>query len=312
MSPLQRTALCLTLLAPIHVLAEDAPAASETPAVRQPLLERSQGDALALERQLPAQEQQQLQAGSDNFLALWRPANTSDPQGTVIIVPGAGESADWPQAVGPLRRKFPDAGFSSLSLTLPDLTSQAPVARVMEKPPAPVTTETQAVVPDAGAGVEKATAPDADNGNAAPQDPMQVDAERIFARIEAGVAFAQQHNSRSIVLLGNGSGAYWAARYMAERQPPHVQKLVMVAAKTPGSAPQGIDELAPEVKVPVADIFYSDRQQAVDAARQRLDASKRSKGVPYSQVSLRAVPDREAQAEQLFRRVKGWLVPQEG
>lgn len=311
---LYRTAVCAALLvagAPT-ALAEDAPATDQTPAARQPLMERSQEDALALERQLPAAEQQQLQAGSDNFLALWRPANSSDPAGTVIIVPGAGETADWPQSVGPLRRKFPDAGFNSLSLTLPDLVSQAPVVRAAEKPPAPVTTDSQPSPPDAGAGVEKATAPDADNGSSAAdvQDPMQVDAERIFARIEAAVAFAQQHNSRSIVLLGHGSGAYWSARYMAERQSPHVQKLVLVAARTPDNAPQGIDELAPELKVPVADIFYSDRQQAADAAQQRLQASKRQKGAPYSQVSLKTVPDKNAQAEQLFRRIKGWLNPQ--
>lgn len=311
MSPLKCTAFYLALLCPLPALAEDPPAATAAPA-RQPLLERSQEDAVALERQLPAQEQQQLQAGSDNFLSLWRPANTSDPQGTVIIVPGAGETADWPQTVGPLRRKFPDAGFNSLSLTLPDLASQAPLARPAEKPPTPVTTDSQAAPPDAGAGVEKATAPDADGASGEVQDPMQVDAERIFARIEAGVAFAQQHKSRSIVLLGNGSGAYWATRYMAERQPPHVQKLVLVAARTPDNAPLGIDAMASALKVPVADIFYSDRKQAVEAARLRLDASKRQTGTVYQQVSLKSVPDRNAQAEQLFRRVKGWLVPQEG
>lgn len=32
------------------------------------------------------------------------------------------------------------------------------------------------------------------------------DAERIFARIEASIAFAQQQNVRSIVLLGHGTG----------------------------------------------------------------------------------------------------------
>ncbi|UVL39955.1 alpha/beta hydrolase family protein [Pseudomonas sp. B21-040] len=37
---------------------------------RQPLLERSQEEATALERKIPAQEQQQLQAGTDNFSRL--------------------------------------------------------------------------------------------------------------------------------------------------------------------------------------------------------------------------------------------------
>ena len=74
-------ALCLSLILPCAFsveAADPAPAATdkpaeEKPAERQPLLERSQEEAAALQRKLPAQEQQQLQAGSDTFLALWKP-----------------------------------------------------------------------------------------------------------------------------------------------------------------------------------------------------------------------------------------------
>jgi hypothetical protein len=120
-------ALCLSLLLPCAFsveAADPAPATEksteEKPAERQPLLERSQEEAAALARKVPAQEQQQLQAGGDTFLALWKPANTAEPKGAVIIIPGAGETADWPQAIGPLRRKLPDVEWSSLSITLPD------------------------------------------------------------------------------------------------------------------------------------------------------------------------------------------------
>ncbi|WP_224794802.1 DUF3530 family protein, partial [Pseudomonas fluorescens] len=77
-------ALCLSLILPCAFSVEAAdpgPAATaekpaeEKPAERQPLLERSQEEAAALQRKVPAQEQQQLQAGSDTFLALWKPAN---------------------------------------------------------------------------------------------------------------------------------------------------------------------------------------------------------------------------------------------
>ncbi len=50
----------------------------------------------------------------------------------VILVPGDGESPDWPQAIGPLRRKLPDAGWQTLSLALPDPQSTAPVTRPAE------------------------------------------------------------------------------------------------------------------------------------------------------------------------------------
>ncbi len=99
-------ALCLSLILPCSFsvkAAEPAPAAdspaASAPTERQPLLERSQEDAAALERTLPVQQQQQLQAGSETFLALWKPANTAEPKGAVIIVPSVGETADSPQAI---------------------------------------------------------------------------------------------------------------------------------------------------------------------------------------------------------------------
>ena len=136
-------ALCLSLLftSAFSVQAADAPApATEKPVERQPLPERSQAEASALERKIPQQEQQQLQAGSDSFLALWKPANSAEPEGLVIIVPGAGESADWPQAIAPLRRKLPDANWGTLSLSLPDVNLDTLPPRVMESPKAAVDT----------------------------------------------------------------------------------------------------------------------------------------------------------------------------
>ena len=100
-------ALCLSLMLPIALPVFATETETEAkPAVREPLPERSQEDAAALERQVPPHEQQQLQAPGDSFLALWKPANSSAPKGAVIIIPGAGETADWPLVVGPLRNKL--------------------------------------------------------------------------------------------------------------------------------------------------------------------------------------------------------------
>ena len=90
-------ALCLSLLLPLAspaLATETETEAQPKPAVREPLPERSQEDAAALERQVPQHEQQQLQAPGDSFLALWKPANSNAPKGAVIIIPGAGETAD--------------------------------------------------------------------------------------------------------------------------------------------------------------------------------------------------------------------------
>ena len=315
-------ALCLSLILPCAFsvkAADPAPAAEEKtaeekPLERQPLPERSQEEATALERKIPAQEQQQLQAGSDTFLALWKPANTAEPKGAVIIIPGAGETVDWPQAIGPLRRKLPDAEWSSLSITLPDLQSDAIAPRIVEAAPAPKPAETGSKDSTTAAPIEQVAGGEADVADKAvtetTEEQSKADAERIFARIDAAIAFAEQQSARSIVVLGHGTGAYWAARYLSEKPPSQVERFLMVAAQTPAQAKPELDELAPNLKLPTADIFYMDKPLDRNAALARLQANKRVKTSAFSQVALKALPDTKAEQEQLFRRVRGWLNPQ--
>ncbi|MHA3738681.1 alpha/beta hydrolase family protein [Pseudomonas sp. Eth.TT006] len=316
-------ALCLSLILPCAFsveAADPAPAtnaeqpASEKPAERQPLLERSQEEAAALERKVPAQEQQQLQAGADTFLALWKPANTAEPKGAVIIVPGAGETADWPQVIGPLRSKLPDVEWSSLSITLPDLQSDAIAPRVIAAPAAPKAAETGSKDSTTAQPIEQAAGGEAEVADQVvaetTEEQSKADAERIFARIDAAIAYAEQQSVRRVVVLGHGTGAYWAARFISERQSSQVEKLVMVDAQTPGKAKPQLAELTPTLKLPTADIFYMDKAQDRNAALERMQASKRLKTSTFSQVALQVLPDKKAEQEQLFRRVRGWLNPQ--
>jgi pimeloyl-ACP methyl ester carboxylesterase len=316
-------ALCLSLILPCAFsveAADPAPAstaeqpATEKPAERQPLLERSQEEAAALERKVPAQEQQQLQAGADTFLALWKPANTADPKGAVIIVPGAGETADWPQVIGPLRNKLPDVEWSSLSITLPDLQSDVIAPRVIAPAAAPKAPESGSKDSTTAQPIEQAAGGEAEVADQVvaetTEEQSKADAERIFARIDAAIAYAEQQSARRVVVLGHGTGAYWAARFLSERQSSQVEKLVMVDAQTPSKAKPPLAELTPTLKLPTADIFYMDKALDRTAALERMQASKRLKISAFSQVTLKALPDKKAEQEQLFRRVRGWLNPQ--
>jgi len=316
-------ALCLSLILPCAFsveAADPAPAATAEkpaeakPAERQPLLERSQEEAAALERKVPAQEQQQLQAGTDTFLALWKPANTAEPKGAVIIVPGTGETADWPQAIGPLRRKLPDAKWSSLSITLPDLQSDAFAPRVVDTPAVPKAPESGSKDSTTAQPIEQAAGGEAEVADQVvaetTEEQSKADAERIFARIDAAIAYAEQQSARSIVVLGHGSGAYWAARYLSEKQTAQVEKFVMIDAQMPAKAKPPLAEVTPTLKLPTADIFYMDKPLDRNAALERMQASKRLKTSAFSQVALKALPDNKAEQEQLFRRVRGWLNPQ--
>lgn len=330
-------ALALSLLLATNPLqaqeetsAEEAPATTDSSTavaeeVRAPLAERSAVEATALQQRLEQKEQQQLQAGDERFLALWLPANVAEPSGAVIILPGDEENADWPQSVGPLRRKLPNGGWHSLSLTLPDPNSDAPPLRSAE----PATT---APTEQAPAGATEAPKEAAVNNPAADEaaaktsnspldsaetaaskvanieEQQKAHAERVLARIESAIGFAKQQQAKTIVLLGHGSGAYWAARYLAERKTAEIQNLLLVAAQLPAGYTPPLDELIPQLQLATGDFYYKDLATDRQAALKRSQASKRQKHPTYIQIAMKALPgNREAEQEQLYRRIKGWL-----
>ncbi|MFZ6048329.1 alpha/beta hydrolase family protein [Pseudomonas sp. CR3202] len=313
------TALCLALLPATGLLAaEESAVPTKEPAPvaeRAPLTERSQQDASGLERRLPAREQQQLQAGGESVLALWQPAYSGESSGLVILLPGAGESADWPEAVGPLRRSLPNAGWSTLSLTLPDPSGDPLPPRPLKTEPAskaePAASPEQ-VEEDGPASTEQAGSAEPNTDPAPP--PLSREAiektqsGRVFARIEAALAFARQQKPKSIVLLGHGTGAYWAAQYLTSQEPADVRNLLLVAAEQPVGYEPALEESLPLLKLATGDFYYKDQPTAHDAALLRLQASKRQKHPAYIQIAMNSLAgDRATEQEQLVRRVRGWL-----
>lgn len=331
--PLPLATLALALLC-TTVQAEDPPAgnsdaapaegseqAAERPVERAPLVERSQDDAKALEQRLPQGEQQQLTAGSEPFLALWRPANVGTPNGVVILIPGDGETADWPRAIAPLRTKLPDVGWHTLSLTLPDPAGDEPPPRPADTPlPAASEGGTPAEPPKAESAdpanpppppEQASTAePSTDPAPAQPtaEERRKTQAARISARLQAAIDFARQQQAATIVLLGHGSGAWWAARFLTDAPSSGVENLVMVAAEAPAGHEPPLEELAPRLPQAVGDLYYQQAPNAAATALKRLQASKRMKHLDYVQVPLADwSASGEARQEQLFRRVRGWL-----
>ncbi len=325
MPTLQRprlSALCLLLLLShaLTALAADAaaPTATEQPggepadnaaAIERPdIAERTQAEAAALEQQLPPAEQQQLSAADEQFLALWKPANAAEPSGVVILLPGDAESADWPAVVGPLREKLPDAGWHSLSLSLPDPQDDAPPIRPAETTPSANAAPETTVPADATPEATTAAAADASQPGAITEEQRSAHAARVFARIQAGIAFAQQQKAQTIVLLGHGSGAYWAARYLAEDHPAQVQNLLLVAAEMPAGFSPALEELVPGLQLATGDFYYKDQAADRNAALQRAQAGKRQQHPAYIQIAMKALPGNPAtEQEQLYRRIRGWL-----
>ncbi|HGT3373615.1 TPA: alpha/beta hydrolase family protein [Pseudomonas aeruginosa] len=294
--------LAAAFLPPAFVHAEEEAAKDQpqAPVERPAVSERSQDEAKGLERQLPEDGQQILKAGDESFLTLWLPANTAEAEGVVILVPGDGESPDWPQAIGPLRRKLPDAGWQTLSLALPDPQSTAPVTRPAES--------AASASAEAGSGEPAQSEDQAPPPAIDPVEQRKAHAERVMARLQASIDLALQHEPKSVVLLGHGTGAYWAARYLAEKEPAEIHNLLLVAAEVPRDFRPALEDMVPKLKLATGDFYYRDARADREAARLRMQAGKRQKHPAYVQIAMQALPaDPKAEQEQLYRRIRGWL-----
>ncbi|MCQ4298673.1 alpha/beta hydrolase family protein [Pseudomonas songnenensis] len=302
--------------------AQEAPADEPVATPRPSPHTRSQALAEGLQRQLDAAAQLQL-GDEDRFLALWHPANTAKARGVLVIVPSEGETADWPRAIGPLRRGLPEHGWHTLSLTPAD-SALTPGPRI---PAAPAATE----APDTqGAPDADETGQSSDPGSAgylpeqtAPGDsdepatePPQADetteqpshAERMQARIDAAIEHARTLQAPMIVLVGHGTGAYWASQYLAQLQTPDIAQLALIDPRTPLVPEQPLETYLAALAIGVGDFYMSDRPAAQEQARQRRNAARRAGHKDYRQVVLTNLTgDRDYEQEQLVRRVRGWL-----
>lgn len=325
---LRLLALLTTTATALSVSATDEPPAPEAapapaPIERAPLPSRSETMAADLLRQLPDAEFVSLKAGSADFVALWRPANVGAPKGVIILLPGEGESADWPRGIGPLRRGLPDHGWHTLSLSLPDSPTPIPIAAPEDPAEPPVEqAETDAQQPaedepPSEAGYlpeETAATPDEAPIDAETDEPAESavaqpnQAEQIDERIEAALAFARSKQPAAIVLLGQGTGGYWAARYLQQLAPADVRHLLMIQPRQPDGQDEPLARLVATLKLATGDIYYRNSASQRSAARERLDASRRNSHPAYKQVGLQPLNgDPETGQEQLLRRVRGWL-----
>jgi hypothetical protein len=338
-----RVSFCLAASLVVSVVpcasGADEPVAAETSAPAPVASERpptpSRGDAMAadLARQLSASEFVSMKEGDGDFVALWRPANVGAPKGIIILLPGEGESADWPSGIGPLRRGLPDHGWHTLSLSLPDSPAlilpptAAAVEQAPEAPGAEPDIEAEPAEPaeapnEAGYLPEETAAPPAelplesDDSEAArdattPEDeesPQPDQPERIAERIEAALAFARSKQPKAIVFLGQRTGGYWAARFVQQQGPADVRQLVLVRPQQPDGQEEPLAQLVPTLKLAIGDFYYKDGVGSQSAARERLNASRRLDHPAYRQVGLPPhTGDRQVDQEQLLRRVRGWL-----
>ena len=130
----------------------------------------------------------------------------------------------------------------------------------------------------------------------------------MLARLDAAIEHARTLQAPMIVMVGHGTGAYWASQYLTQLQPKEVGQLIVIDPRAPSRPDQPIETYIAALKIGVGDFYTSTRRPAQEQALQRRNAARRADHPDYRQVALPAVEnDRFGAQEQLVRRVRGWL-----
>ena len=91
-------------------------------------LSREQQIAEKLTLTADADEIISLKASGGRFIGLYKRARSSEARGVVILVHGMGAHPDWPDVISPLRTRLTEFGWSTLSIQMPILSPEEPVA----------------------------------------------------------------------------------------------------------------------------------------------------------------------------------------
>lgn len=74
----------------------------------------------------------ELESNGEVYPAMWQTYRTPAPQGTVVMLPDAGQHALWPHLQNKLRLKLPDIGWNTVTLTTPAAYDDALMQQLKE------------------------------------------------------------------------------------------------------------------------------------------------------------------------------------
>ncbi|WP_167855866.1 DUF3530 family protein [Natronospirillum operosum] len=226
-----------------------------------------------------------LQEGDLTMPSLWMEQTTAHPQGGVLIIHDDGQHPDWPRLIHDLRHHLPDAGWSTLSISIPPR-------------PAPL-------VPERNREIDEPRP-----GSAAGSEPNLDFEPEVARRILLGVNELNDRGIQNTVLVGVGTGALYVTRSTVQELqmlagPDQGIGLVLVGAR-PGDTAE-IMPLLGQLTVPVLDV-YLPGDHTNEAARQRRAAINRAGLTEITQVREQAWASANRSGPQVVtRRTWGWL-----
>lgn len=231
---------------------------------------RQEAMAQLAKSQSPDTEVMWLETQLEAFLGLYHPANSANPMGAALILPHDRTSPDWPEMVHSIRTQLPNQSWHTLAIAMPEEPrSTVPIRAV----------ETATPAPDSSAQAE----PDSYK-------------EKVFERIDAGLNAAKEKikGSERLLIIGIGTGGYWASRYLKDKQPAASTLLVLIDARPPlGESTPTIAEAVASITIPTADLLHSavfDKQYMDHLAVQRKNQAKRDARPFYLQRNIPGRP----------------------
>jgi hypothetical protein len=342
------------------VLAEDAPDASEgkeesetkSEALRVGHIDLDKVTQQALVSELRSKEVVWLDveypipeggssAGSIQVLALQRPSQKPQQHGAVLLVPGIGEHADWPQVIRPLRSNLPEAGWYTLALSLPGASIDKvperalPVKKFDELELSPALAEAlnnktsknkdgdeDSSDDEAEKSEQVADKDDAVTEDSAdPDKPVDIDLadkekqlklipyqDKALAHVNAGMSYLQQQGYQNIVLLAYRASANIAFEYLKQKQGTFRDKgFALVLVDPLFDEPLQLDlaeHLGQNFQAPVLEMVNSVEDES--SIKARLASARVAGATNYMQVDY-AFNLSEGPQKNLVRRIRYWL-----
>ncbi len=211
-----------------------------------------------------------LETQRESFLGLFHPDNTGNPKGAVVILPDAQTSPDWPELIRPLRLGLPDRGWPTLAIALADADGVDQPAAV---PPAPQASDEAA--------------------DATTASPLQREGW-ILERVAAAMNHLSGRGHQNQLLIGVGTGAYWAARVAVAQDSGGQLQLVLIDPAAPGTLGEAaLLEVLGQLSVTTLDLYHGNRlpsSRAEQQARRREQQALRLHQASYYQLRLPGQP----------------------
>lgn len=295
---------------------ESTPVAVEVapPLPRPELPNRSQA-ALQLFQQQLGEELIEIPSTNATLAALYLPANSPEPKGIVVLIPGAHEHANTQRYIGSLRHALADKGWHSLSLNLPDPSFQPLYIKGKALTTAPQT-EAPIDTADTAEDTEAASALNPNTETESEQTarpPVTTESEAfappynvlISELLSDALAHAQTISPQPVILLAQHEGAYWALEQALHNQPA-ANALILLDPRLPEEATHSFAQLIEPLSVTSVELYSPLLNKRESEATHRRKAAKRNPTQSYQHI--RVNEQNSALAQQAMQtKVLGWL-----